>query len=456
MAKLPLLFFIGIACLFAAAPESGIPTFSRDVAPILQDHCQSCHRPGEIAPMSFMTYKQVRPFAAAIKEAVSLRKMPPWFADPHYGTFSNDRRLSERDIDTLVRWVKSGAAEGDPKDLPPPKHFIEGWNIKQPDMVLQMPATFQVPETGVLEYQYVLVPGKFDEDTWVQMAEVRPGNRAVLHHVIAFVRPPGSKWLASIKPGVPYVPTKEESEMSDAAFLVGYAPGVPAMTLAPGRAKLIKAGSDIIFQMHYTTNGHAGTDRTSIGLNIIDSATVKERVLTVAATTQDFAIPPNDPNYQVDAEIQFASDTKIVEMLPHMHLRGKDFEYKAIYPDGTTKTLLRVPHYSFSWQLTYIPENDITVPKGTTIHATAHYDNSANNPANPDPAKTVRYGDQSWEEMMFGFFDVAVAKDMDIRNLFPKPKEEQANTAVCPKDPTAKSCTAVESTSSLKIKSSLR
>jgi hypothetical protein len=433
MAKLPLLFFIGLTCLSAAVPEGSVPTFNRDVAPILQDHCQSCHRAGEVAPMSLITYKEVRPFAAAIKEAVSLRKMPPWFADPHYGTFSNDRRLSQHDIDTLVNWAKSGATEGDPKDLPPPKHFLQGWNIRKPDMVLQMPAAFPVPETGVLEYQYILVPGNFEKDVWVQMAEVRPGNRAVLHHVIAFVRPPGSKWLASLQPGVPYVPRKDETEMGNSQFLVGYAPGVPAMMLAPGRAKLIKAGSDIVLQMHYTTNGHAGTDRTSVGLSLVDPAEVKERVLTVAAATRDFSIPPNDPNYQVDAEIKFASDIKIVEMLPHMHLRGKDFEYKAIYPDGTSQTLLRVPHYSFSWQLAYIPENDIIVPKGTVIHGTAHYDNSANNPANPDPTKTVTYGDQSWEEMMFGFFDIAVAKDMDLRNLFPKPKEEATTTAAMPK-----------------------
>ncbi len=433
MAKLPLLFLTGVVCLFATAPEPNAPTFTRDVAPILQDHCQGCHRAGEVAPMSLITYKEARPFAAAIKEAVSLRKMPPWFADPHYGTFSNDRRLSQRDIDTLVNWAKTGAVEGDPKDMPPPKHFLDGWNIKKPDLVLQMPAAFPVPETGVLEYQYILIPGKFDKDVWVHMAEVRPGNRAVLHHVIAFVRPPGSKWLASIQPGVPYVPKKDEEEMGGSEFLVGYAPGVPAMTLTPGRAKLIKAGSDIIFQMHYTTNGHAGADRTSIGFSTVDPTEVKERVLTMAATTHDFAIPPNDPNYQVDAEIKFASDTRIVEMLPHMHLRGKDFEYKAIYPDGTSQILLRVPHYSFSWQLAYIPENDIVIPKGTIIHGTAHYDNSANNPANPDPTKTVKYGDQSWEEMMFGFFDIAVAKDMDLRKLFPKPKEEATTTAAMPK-----------------------
>ena len=419
----------GVATL-AAAP----PTFDRDVMPILQDNCQTCHRPGEIAPMPLMTYKEVRPFAAAIKEAVALRKMPPWFADSRYGHFENDRSLSQKDIQTIVAWVKNGAPEGDAKDLPPPREFLEGWNIRKPDLVLQMPAPFQVPATGTVEYQYVLIPGKFETDTWVQMAEVRPDNRAVLHHVIAFVRPPGSKWLASIKPGVPFVPTKEESDMRDAAFLVGYAPGLPPTILPPGRAKLIKAGSDIIFQMHYTTNGHAGTDQTKIGLAFVPAETVKERVLTLAAVNEDFAIPPGAPNYQAESDFEFGTDTRMVALLPHMHLRGKDFEYKVTYPTGESQILLNVPHYSFSWQLVYVPEGDIVIPKGTKLHCTAHYDNSLNNPNNPDATKEVKWGDQSWDEMMIGFFDVAFDKNMKPSKLFvEKKKKEPVNEAAMPK-----------------------
>ena len=394
--------------------------------PILQEHCQQCHRPGELAPMSLMTYREVRPFAAAIKEAVALKKMPPWFADPNYGHFSNDRSLSQHDIDILVAWAKAGAPEGDAKDLPPPKNFEEGWNIRKPDMVLEMPAAFEVPATGTIEYQYILVPGKFERSTWVQMAEVRPGNRAVLHHVIAFIRPPGSKWLAGIKPGVPYVPSKEESDMRDAGFLVGYAPGLPPTILPDGRAKLIRAGSDIIFQMHYTTNGHAGTDKTKIGLVFANPQDVKERVYTLAAINRKFVIPPGDSNYQAESEFEVGADTKIVDFLPHMHLRGKDFEYKAIYPTGESQILLRVPNYSFSWQLVYEPQKDIVIPKGTKIHCTAHYDNSANNPNNPDPSKEVRWGDQSWDEMMIGFFDVAFDKHTPVKTLLPPEKKEEA------------------------------
>lgn len=409
------------AFLFATAvtahASSSAPTYTRDVAPILRANCETCHRPGEAVPMSLRTYKEVRPFAAAIKEAVALRKMPPWYADPHYGKFANDRSLSQQDIDTLVSWVKAGAPEGDPADLPKPAAFAEGWNIAAPDMVLEMPASFNVPATGTVEYQYILVPGKFAKDTWVQMSEVRPGNRAVLHHVIAFVRPPGSTWLKSIQPGVPYVPPKDESDMKGAEFLVGYAPGMPPDVLPDGRAKLIKAGSDIIFQMHYTPNGKATTDRSKIGLSFA-KAPVRERVLTLAATTHDFAIPPGAPDYQVESEFEFGTDTKVVSLMPHMHLRGKDFQFTAVYPTGETQTLLKVPNYSFSWQLVYYPASDIVMPKGAKLHCVAHYDNSANNRFNPDPTKEVRYGDQSWEEMMFGFFEVAVDKDMDVSKLF--------------------------------------
>jgi hypothetical protein len=417
MAKMLLLFSFSAAMALAGTP-GGTATFNRDIAPIVQQHCQECHRAGEIAPMSLMTYKEVRPYAAAIKEAVALRKMPPWFADPHYGHFANDRGLPQADIDTIVKWVKAGAPEGEAADLPAPRNFLEGWNIAKPDLVMQMPAPFSVPASGTIAYQYYLVPTHFDRDTWVRMAEVRPGNRAVLHHVIAYVRPPGSKWLAGIKPGVAYVPqSKGEGDMRDAEFLVGYAPGLPPTELPEGRAKLIRAGSDIIFEMHYTANGHAATDRTTIGLKTVDASAVKERVLTMLAANGGFAIPPGDPNYKVEADFRFGNDARIVALLPHMHLRGKDFEYVAKYPSGETQTLLKVPHYSFSWQLAYVPAGDIVVPKGTTIHCTAHFDNSANNPYNPDPTRKITWGQQSWDEMMIGFFDVAFDKNMSADKL---------------------------------------
>jgi hypothetical protein len=375
--------------------------------------------------MSFLTYKDVRPWATAIKEAVALKTMPPWFADPRFGHWANDRSLAKSDIDTLVRWAESGAAEGDPKDAPAPIKFIEGWNISTPNKVLEMPAEFQVPASGTLDYQYILIPGKFAEDKWVSMAEIRPGNRAVVHHVIAFVRPPGSKWMEGAKPGIPFVPEKNGEGEGPHEFLVGFAPGTSPEILDSGRAKLVKAGSDIIFQMHYTANGEAVTDRTRIGLVFTDEP-VKERVYTLAATTKKFAIPPGDPSYRVDSRLEIAHDAKIISYTPHMHLRGKDFEYRITYPDGRTETLLSVPHYSFSWQLGYKPAQELALPAGAVIECTAHYDNSVNNPDNPDATKEVGYGDQSWDEMMFGFFEVAFDARLDPKDLLPKKRAGNA------------------------------
>jgi len=410
-----------------AAPAPSPVTFSKDVAPILQENCETCHRPGEAAPMSLRTYQETRPWAAAISEAITLKKMPPWFADPKYGHFANDRSLKQKDIDTLVAWAKTGVKEGNPKDLPKPAAFINGWNIGQPDLQIEMPAAFKVPASGTLDYQYILVPGDFKKDTWVEQAEVRPGNRALVHHVIAFVRAPGSKWMKDLQPGIPLAP-KDGDGGGTGEFLVGYAPGMIPTRLEPGRAKLVKAGSDIVLQMHYTANGKEGEDRTKIGF-VFAKSPVKERVITLAVTDNKFAIPAGNPNYRVDASLEFGSDAKIVAYLPHMHLRGKSFEYRAVYPTGESETLLNVPNYSFSWQLTYLPVKDLVVPKGTKIEGVAHYDNSANNPNNPDSTKVVKYGDQSWEEMMFGFFDVAFDADKDPKTLFPERKKKPAPAA---------------------------
>jgi hypothetical protein len=414
--------------VFAATNGTSTVTFNKDVAPILQKNCQSCHRPGEPAPMPLLTYKQARPWASAIKEAVALKRMPPWFADPHVGKWANDRSLRKSDIETIVRWVDAGAPEGDAKDAPPPVKFLEGWNIEQPDTILEMPADYHVPAKGTIEYQYILIKGNFTEDKWVTMAEVRPGNRAVVHHVIAFVRPPGSKWMQDAQPGVPYVPKKGEGG-GETEFLVGFAPGVIPQRLEPGRARLIKAGSDIVFQMHYTANGAEATDRTRIGLKFTNEAP-RERIYTLVAANNKFAIPAGDPNYQVDSSFTFGHDVKVVSFLPHMHLRGKDFEYRVKYPDGRIEAILNVPRYSFSWQLSYNPLQDLEIPAGAVLECTAHYDNSANNPENPDPAQIVRHGDQSWEEMMNGFFDVAIDPKLDPKELPQKRREAASRPAL--------------------------
>jgi hypothetical protein len=413
---------IGLALVTgtAAFGASQTVTYSKDVAPILQKNCEGCHRAGEAAPMSLRTYKEVRPYAAAIKEAVLLKKMPPWFADPHYGKFANDRSMSEQDVKIITSWVDSGAKEGDPKDLPRPVEFLTGWNIAKPDYQIEMAQDFHIPASGTLDYQYILIKGNFEKDAWVSEAEVRPGNRALVHHVIAFVRAPGSKWMKDAQPGVPFVP--KEGDEGSGEFLAAYAPGYIPMILEPGRAKLIKAGSDIVLQMHYTANGKEGMDRTKVGF-VFAKSLVNERVYTLAATTNKFAIPAGDPSYRVDATFEFGGDAKIIGYLPHMHLRGKSFEFRAVYPTGESETLLNVPHYDFSWQLTYKPVRDLAVTKGTRIECTAHYDNSPNNPNNPDPTKVVKYGDQSWEEMMFGFFDVAFDANRPVSSIMPERKK---------------------------------
>jgi hypothetical protein len=416
-------FSLGIivSAVAAAAP---VPTFSKDVAPILQHNCQGCHRPGEAAPMSLLTYQQARPWAKAMKEAVVLKKMPPWPADPQVGHFRNDRSLSAKDRETLVAWADGGAPEGNPKDLPQPVAFVDGWNIGKPDRIIEMPKAFDVPASGTIEYQYVILPLNLTEDRWIQAGEARPGNRAVVHHVIAFIREPGSKWMRDKQPGEVFVPRNDKGDVQSFSgdILAGYAPGVPPVKLEPGTARLVKAGSDVVFQLHYTANGKATQDQTKVGI-IFAKEPPKERILTMAAANTKFKIPPGDPNYQVNSELELAHDVKLMSLLPHMHVRGKDFEYRLIFPTGETQTILRVPRYDFGWQLSYdLPSEGMTLPKGTKIACTAHFDNSPNNPSNPDPTKEVKWGDQSWEEMMIGFFDVAFPADMDPKLLQPEKK----------------------------------
>jgi hypothetical protein len=431
------LLMLGLTCVGLASAASS--SFDRDVLPVLQKNCQSCHRPGEVAPMSFMTYQETRPWAKAIKTAVLSRKMPPWFADPKYGHFQNERRLSDADVKALVGWADTGAPEGDAKDKPAPLQFIQGWNIK-PDAVIGMPNAFAVPASGILEYQYVVVPTNFDKDMWVTAAEVRPGNRAVMHHVIVYVRPPGSTYLKAAQTGIPFVPVQYERDENGAAIRrippPGAAPantgprgdpmaGVELLTaFAPGlqeqrfdspvadAAKFVPAGSDLVFQLHYTTNGKPAGDQTKVGLKFAASPP-KYRYLTSNATQRDLAIPPNDANYESHSAVAVNTPAQLVWLMPHMHVRGKDFLYQAVYPTGETETLLNVPKYDFNWQIGYEEAKPILLPKGTRIECTAHHDNSANNPANPNPKVTVRWGDQTWEEMMMGFFSVVV--DASVR-----------------------------------------
>jgi hypothetical protein len=397
-------------------------TFYKDVLPVLQKNCQGCHRPGEAAPMSFLSYESTRPWAKAIKAAVASKKMPPWHADPAHGKFSNDRRLSESESQTLVAWADGGAKPGYQKDAPPPIKFTEGWEIGTPDLVLEMPQPFLVPASGTIDYQYIAIPTHFTEDKWVQIAEARPQDREHVHHIIAFVREPGSPYMKDLPEGVAMTARQiyelARKNGSDARgggdgngfsdMLVGFAPGTPPASFKPGQAKLVKAGSHLILQMHYTANGKPGSDRSRIGL-IFSKAPVSERIISLASGNGRFAIPPQDPNYRVDSTFTLQEKSTLIGLLPHMHLRGKDFLYTAVYPTGEKEILLSVPKYDFSWQNWYELASPKVLPAGTRIDCVAHFDNSANNPSNPDPTKKVTFGEQSWDEMMLGFFDVAVA-----------------------------------------------
>src|SRR5580658_2454034 len=293
-----------LACALTAATNRPPVTFSKDVLPVLEKNCQGCHRPGEAAPFSLLTYEQARPWAVAMKEAVLLQKMPPWFADPHYGKFANDRSLSTKEIFTLVDWADTGALQGDPKDAPAPLQFTEGWQIPKPDLVIEMPNAFHIPASGTIEYQHVVAPAGIAEDRWVRFAEARPGNPALVHHIVVFIREPGSKWLKDAKAGVPFVPVAKKHTKEDdgtpGEVLTGYAPGLPAMHLQPGQAILIKAGSDIVFQVHYTANGKAGTDRSRLGL-VFSAEPPRQRVYTLSAFNDGFKIPAGDANYRVDS-----------------------------------------------------------------------------------------------------------------------------------------------------------
>ena len=423
------LVFLCVAPMFCNQPaaipvESAGPTFYRDVLPILQNHCQSCHRTGEIGMMPLVTYDQARPFARAIANSASQRKMPPWFADPGVGHFSNDPSLSSQEIATLASWADAHAPAGDPHNAPPPRQWVKGWVIPQPDMVLQMPKAVTVPAHGDVEYTYEIVPTHFTVGKWVQFCEVRPSSRENVHHAVVYVRPPGSHWLQRAPIGVPFTGADmtDEQDRNDTHFttadiLLVYAPGSSPDNWGDGMAKFIPAGSDLVFQMHYMAHGHPATDRTSIGV-VFAKQPPKQRVLTLQLTNDRFVIPPGAPDFRVEVRGSLPNDAVLLSFFPHMHLRGRRFEYN-ILPEGggAPETLLRV-NYDFYWQLSYRLAEPRELKAGTVLQAVAWFDNSKNNPHNPDPDAAVRWGDQTYDEMMVGFFDVAVPADVDKEKYF--------------------------------------
>ena len=419
----PAVLLLALAAAPVAQPAA-TPTYSKDVAPILFKNCAGCHRPGDIAPMSLLTYDEARPWAKAIRSAVALGKMPPWHAAAPRGTFSNDRRLTDQERETLVAWADGGAPQGNVKDLPPRPKFVEGWEIGKPDTVISMLKPYDVPASGTINYQYIEIPTNFTEDKWVQAIEVKPGVRSVVHHILVFSKEPGATpppaAFTTIVPR-PFAPKEGQKPIDPNATLAGIrgvliattAPGTNAMTFQPGSALLIKAGSILTFQIHYTANGTPTSDVSSVGFVFAKEPPQRE-VHTSAFLNPTFVLEPGEANKAVDSAIEFKQDVHITALFPHTHLRGKSWEYRLVYPDGHSEVVLSVPNYDFNWQTYYEFTTPLAVPKGARLEATAHYDNSVNNPSNPDPKVAVHWGEQTWQEMQYSGITYTVDEERGL------------------------------------------
>jgi mono/diheme cytochrome c family protein len=395
----------GAAADAASDDKSSSPkpiTYSNQVVRILQNRCQACHRPGQIGPFSLLDYDGAKNWAETIKEVVTERRMPPWFADPKFGKFANDRSLTDQEIETITKWIDAGCPKGDDRDLPEPRKFAESWFIGEPDVTFTMKEEFQVPASGTVPYRYFAMPTNFEEDKWIESVELKAGNPAVVHHILMSVREPGSRAGPRPRDGA----TSDEQALG---FFAALAPGYVPTTFPKGFGKKIPKGATIVFQMHYTPNGTAQPDRSSVALRFAREP-VHTEVRTRGIFNSFFAIPPGDPSHEVKAAFRFPQDSVVLSFMPHMHLRGKDFEYEVQYPDGRNEKVLSVPRWDFNWQVHYELAEPMIVPKGTKLACTAHFDNSADNKANPDPTKRVTWGDQTWDEMMIGYINYYVPK----------------------------------------------
>ena len=393
------------------ASPADAPTFTRDIAPILYANCVECHRAGEIAPMSLITYAEVRPWAKSIVRQVGSGVMPPWHADAPHGTFRNERSLTSAQKELLEKWTVAGAPEGNPADLPPAPTFAAGWRIGQPDVVFEMQEDYGVPAKGTIEYEHFYIPTNFTEEKWLQAIEARPGNRLLVHHILVYYETP---------PDGPRTPpvlqlNREDSRIPPRSqqgnrppregnfasrLLATYAPGTNPQVFPAGTALRLPPGGVLHLQMHYTANGKAGTDRSKIGL-IFAKEPPEEEIRVSQFLNGRFTIPAGASNHEVNADVTFAQDATLWGLFPHTHVRGKRWSYELELPDGTKRSILSVPRYDFNWQTYYMYEQPMEIPKGARIRSTAWYDNSAANRSNPDPAIDVKWGDQTWEEMQY-------------------------------------------------------
>jgi peroxiredoxin/mono/diheme cytochrome c family protein len=440
---------------------TGAVTFAKDVARIFNKHCVECHHPGEIGPFSLTSYDEAIGWADTIGEVVSAGRMPPWHADPRYGHFANDNRLSALEKKTIADWIEAGTPEGDPKDMPAPPVFVEGWRIPKPDVVFTVPKPFKVKASGAIDYQFFVIDTGFTEDKWIQAAEVKPSCRAVVHHVLVFVQTPSEPLVLTAdafnpqrggggprgrggpgggapggggggqRAGGPGGGGGQRrgglrGGNGDGGFiskwLTATVPGARPTLLPEGMAKRVPAGSRLVIQIHYTATGAPQEDQCAIGLVFADPKTVRKEVVTDMVVNPRFEIPPGDPNFQVEAERVLEQDEEMLVLMPHTHVRGVRFKFEATYPDGKKEILLDVPQYDFNWQNSYLLAQPKLLPKGTTLRCEAVYNNSTSNLANPDPTQTVRWGEQTWEEMMIGYYDRVLAGEDRIKNPVPAPK----------------------------------
>lgn len=381
---------IASVALGAVHARAQAPTWTADIAPLMQDKCMNCHRPGEVAPMSLLTYNDARPWARSIQRMVEERIMPPWHADPDYGVFGNNRRMTQRQIDMVTEWVEAGAPHGDGTWTPPdyPEGWLMGGVLGEPDYVFEMTEPFTVPAGGDDINVTIEVPTTHTEGIWVQAAEVRGNSRVMHHNVVSVILPDGSN-----------EPTGR---------LAAATPGKQWDRFPDGAAKFIPAGSKLSFSLHYHPSNEAEDDVSRVAVWLVRNP-ITHAVYSSVVNDPDLVIPPNEPNYESVGEFVFREDAEITLMKPHMHYRGKDMRYDLIYPDGRRETILSVPQFDMNWQISYELARPLPVPAGTRLQVIAHFDNSASNPWNPDPSVQVIWGSDSRDEMMEGWFDYRVA-----------------------------------------------
>ncbi len=415
--------------------EKSDVTYSNQIARIFQNHCIECHREGRIGPFVMTSYEEVVGWGEMIREVVDQGRMPPWHANPKYGHFKNDLRLSDEEKQLLRTWVDNGCPQGDPSQLPPPKEFVEGWAIGEPDQIVYMrDEPMNVPAEGVIDYYHFVVDPGWTEDKWIMAAEAKPGSVETVHHILVFVQPPVEGARGRFGRRTPQADSHANNDspqtrgrssgrtrggrgeggggIGGGNLIAGYAPGMNPMLSTDGTTAMhVKAGSKLIFQLHYTPNGSTQQDRSFVGFRFTDPEKVTHVARSTAVANAFFSIPPGAADYQAQADRKTQNDTIIANLTPHMHTRGKAFCYEVTYPDGTHEILLDVPHYDFNWQTTYELSEPKRIPKGSTLLCTAHWDNSEENLSNPDPTKRVTWGDQTWEEMMIGFYVEVYPKD---------------------------------------------